>query len=75
MRRRDHLEHIVHARGFAKLDLHRAHHEGEARRLLFGLLEQRALIGVEKPQIIGAPALHETQIAGVIEGTRMLRSR
>src|SRR5262249_46754923 len=37
-----------------------------ARRLLLGLLEQRALIGTEKPQVVGAPALHEAQIACVI---------
>jgi hypothetical protein len=62
----DHLEHIVHAHSFEKLDLHRAHHKGKARRFLLGLLEQRALIGTEKPQIVGAPALHETQVACVI---------
>jgi hypothetical protein len=33
LRRRDHLEHIIHARGFEEIDLHRAHHEGKARRL------------------------------------------
>ncbi len=43
----DHLEHIVHARGLAELDLHRAHHEGEARRLLLGLLEQRSPLAAE----------------------------
>src|SRR5205085_10658159 len=55
---------------FAELDLHRAHHEGKARRLLLGLLEQSTLIGAEKPQIVGASALHETQIACVIHEAR-----
>ena len=47
--------------------LHRAHHEGKARRLLLDLLEQRALIGAEQAQVVGAAALHEAQIARVID--------
>jgi hypothetical protein len=57
LRRRAHLEHVLNARGLEELDLHRAHHEGKARRLLLGLLEQCALVGTEKPQVVGAPAL------------------
>ena len=66
-RRGDDLEHVVHARGLAEVDAHRAHHEGKARRLLLGLLEQRALVGAEQAQIVGAAALHEAQIARVID--------
>ena len=63
----DDVEHVVHARGLEEFDVHRAHHEGKARRLLFGLLEQRAVVGADQAQIIGAPALHEAQIIGVID--------
>ena len=63
----DDLEHVVHPRRLEELDLHRAHHEGEARRLALGFLEQAALIGTEKPQMVRAPALQETQVVGVID--------
>ena len=63
----DDFQHVVHARRLEELDGHGAHHEGEARRLLLGLLEQRALIGAEQAQIVGAAALHEAQIARVID--------
>ena len=46
---------------------HRAHDEGKSRRLLFGRLEQRAMIGADQPQIIGAAALHVAQVVGVID--------
>src|SRR5262245_49161871 len=39
LRRGHHLEHVVHARGLKELDLHRAHHEGETRRLGARLFE------------------------------------
>ena len=62
------IEQIVHlGLGWVEVDLHLPHHEGEARRFLLGFLEQRAVIGPEQPQVIGAAALHETQIAGVID--------
>src|SRR5580700_2499623 len=63
----EHFEHVVHARRFQEIDGHRTHHEGKSRRFLGGLLEQRAVIGADHAQIIGAPALHEAQIAGVID--------
>ncbi len=31
------------------------------------LLEQRAVVGADQPQVVGAPALHEAQVAGVID--------
>ena len=46
---------------------HRAHHEGEARRFLLGRLEQRAMVGADQAQIVGAPALHVAQVVGVID--------
>src|ERR1700751_5930823 len=36
-------------------------------RLGFRLGEQRMLLGAHQPQMIGAPALHEAQIIGVID--------
>ena len=36
------------------------------------LLEQRMLLGAHQPQMVGAPALHETQIVGVIDDTGKL---
>ena len=66
-RRGRHLQHIVHACGLEKLDLHRAHHEGEARCFLLRFLEQAAMTGTEQAQMIGASALHEAQIIGVID--------
>ena len=47
--------------------IHRAHHEGEARRFLLGRFKQRAMVGTDQTQIIGAPALHVAQIIGVID--------
>ena len=58
---------IVHPRGLEKIDRHRAHHEGEAGRFLLGRLEQRAMVRADQAQIVGAPALHEAQIVGVID--------
>ena len=53
--------------GLQKVDVHRTHDEGEPRRFLFGRREQRAVISAEEAQIIGAPALHEAQIIGVVD--------
>ena len=53
--------------------LHRAHHEGKARRLAIGLLEQGAVIGAEQAQVIRAAALHEAQIIGVIDNAGEIR--
>src|SRR5262249_52508944 len=50
-----------------EIDLHGAYDEGEARRLLLDLLEQRTLIGAEQAKIVGSAALHEAQIACVID--------
>src|SRR6516165_2140281 len=55
------------ARGLEEVDLHRAHHEGEPWRLGARLFEQRAMSGADKAQMIGAAALHEAQIGGVID--------
>jgi hypothetical protein len=43
------------------------HDEGEARCLRLRLLEQRAMICANQPQVIRPPALHEAQIARVID--------
>src|SRR6516165_1099625 len=43
------------------------HHEGKTRRLRARFFEQRAMTGAEQAQMIGAPALHEAQISGVID--------
>src|SRR5262249_45202288 len=67
LRRGYDLQHVVHARGLEELDLHRAYHEGKTRRLRARFFEQRAMTGAEKAQMIGAAALHETQISGVID--------
>src|SRR6185437_16964716 len=63
----DDFEHVVHARGPQKIERHRSHHEGKSRRLLFGRLEQRAVIGANEPQIVGAAALHVAKVVGVID--------
>ena len=62
----DDIEHIVHAGRLEIFDLHRANHECEPRRLVLRFREQRMLIRAEQPQIVGAAALHEAQIVGVI---------
>src|SRR5207244_6182441 len=67
LRRSHHLEHVIHARRLEELDLHRAHYEGETRRLGACLFEQRAMSGADEAQMIGAAALHEAQIGGVID--------
>ena len=53
--------------GLKEFERHRAHDEGKAGRFPFGRLEQRAVIGADQAQIIGAPALHVAQIIGVID--------
>jgi len=63
----DHVEHVIHPRGFQKIDLHRAHHESKARRFRLRFGKQRVLLGAQQPQMIGAPALHEAQVVGVID--------
>src|SRR5262249_15902169 len=60
-------EHVVHARRLEEFDLHRAHHEGEARSLGLCLREQAHLIDAEQAKIVAAPALHEAQIVGVVD--------
>ena len=63
----DDIEQIVHMRGPQEFELHRPHHESEAGRFGLGFGEQRALVGTEQPQIVGATALHETQVVRVID--------
>ena len=65
----DDVEQVVHIGRLAEGDVHVAHHEGEARRLGRRLLEQRAMVGADQAQVVGAAALHEAQIAGVIDDT------
>ena len=67
LRRGDDVEHVVHEGRLVEVDVHVAHDEGKARRLLLGRLEQRAVVGADQPQVIGAPALHEAQVARVID--------
>ena len=67
------VEHVVHPRGLQEVDLHRAHHEGEARRFRLRFREQRMLLGAHQPQMIGASALHEAQIIGVIDDAGKIR--
>ena len=67
------VEHIIHPRRPQESKLHRAHHEGKARRFRLRLLEQRMLLGAHQPQMIGAPALHEAQIIGVIDDAGKIR--
>lgn len=64
---RHHLDHVIDARGAEEVELHRAHDEMKAGRFLRGLLEQLALIDAQEPDEIRAPALHEAQIARVID--------
>ena len=54
-------------RGFQEIDLHVAHGEGEAFR------RELAMMDAEQPQIVGAPALHEMQIARVIDAAGKIR--
>ena len=54
-------------------DAHGAHDEGKTRRLFFRLLEQRAVVGANQSQIVGSPALHETQVARVIDDAGEIR--
>ena len=54
-------------RGPAIIDPHGAHHEGEARRLAGGLVEQLPVTRADPAHVLGAPALHEAQKAGVID--------
>ena len=49
------------AAGLQEVDLHAAHGEGEPFR------RKLAVMDAEQPQIVGAPALHEMQIARVID--------
>ena len=62
-----HVEHVVHPRRLQEIDLHRAHHEGKAWRFRLAFRKQRVLVGAHQPQMVGAPALHEAQIIGVID--------
>ena len=50
-----------------------AHDEGKARRLGLRLLEQRAVVGADQAQIVGAAALHEAQVARVIDDAGKIR--
>jgi len=45
----------------------------KARRLSLGCLEQHAMVDADEAQIVGAPALHEAQIAGVIDDAGEIR--
>ena len=62
-----HVEHVIHPRGPHEIEMHRANHEGKARGFLLRLFEQRVLLGAHQPQMVGASALHEAQIIGVID--------
>ena len=55
------------------VDVHRAHHEGKAGRLHLRLFEQRMLLGAHQAQMVGAAALHEAQIVGVIDDAGKIR--
>src|SRR5690606_17649284 len=55
------------------VELHRAHDEMKTRRLFRGLFEQFALVDAEQPDEIRAPALHEAQVARVINEAREIR--
>ena len=72
-RRGDDVEYIVHVRRLLEIDRHVAHDEREARRFGCGRLEQRAVVGADQTQIIGAPALHEAQVARVIDDAGKIR--
>ncbi len=72
-RRGDDVEHVVHVRGFSEIDAHVAHHEGKAGRFRRRLLEQRAVVGADQAEIIGAPALHEAQVARVVDDAGKIR--
>jgi hypothetical protein len=72
-RRGEDLEHVVHMRRLLEIDAHVPHHEGEARRLAGGLLKQCAVIGADQAQVVGAPALHEAQIACVVDQAGKIR--
>ena len=61
------LEHVVHPRGLEETERHRSHHKRKAWRFRFHFREQRVLLGAHQSQMIGAPALHEAQIIGVID--------
>jgi uncharacterized protein YfeS len=63
----DDLQDVVHMRRLLKRNIHVTHDEGKARRFLLGLLEHGAMIGAQQAQVVGAAALHEAQIAGVID--------
>jgi hypothetical protein len=47
------------------------HGEGDAGHVVLAR-EQRALIGAEQAQVVGAPALHEAQVTGVINNAGKL---
>src|SRR5262249_45061777 len=49
---------IVHARWLQIIEHHGAHDESESRRLFRRRLEQRAMIGADQTQIVGAAAFH-----------------
>src|SRR6185437_9392355 len=66
-------EHVVHVRRLVEVDVHVAHDEGKARRLGGGGLEQRAMVGADQAQVVGAAALHEAQVAGVIDDAGKVR--
>ena len=58
-------DHVIHARGFQKSDLHRPHHKAEGGARF--PRANRGLVDIEGAQELGAPALHEAQIGGVID--------
>ena len=45
----------------------------KAGRFLLGGLEHRAVVGADQPQIVCATALHEAQVAGVIDDAGKIR--
>ncbi len=67
------VEHVVHPRRLQVIDLHRAHDEGKARRFRLRFREQRMLFGAHQAQMVGAAALHEEQIIGVIDDAGEIR--
>ncbi len=73
LRRGDDLQKVAETRRLEEIDMHRADNERKTGRLVFSLFEQRPLIGAEQAQIIGAAALHESQITRVIDAAGKIR--
>src|SRR4029079_19386404 len=72
-RRGDNVEDIIHVRRFPEIDAHVPDSESKSGCLFFSLLEEGAVVGPDQPQIIRAAALHETQIACVIDDAGEIR--